>query len=98
MFKNLRKTKKKVVSIVFEGKKLHVEEGQTLAAALLSNGYFIFRDSKTSFNPRSVFCMMGICFECLMVIDGYRGQQSCLVQVKEGMEIELQKNNSKNEE
>ena len=97
MFKKLRKSKK-VVSIVFEGKKLHVEDGQTVAAALLSKGYFVFRDSKISFKPRSVFCMMGICFDCLMVIDGFRGQQSCLVQVKDGMEIKIQKNKSNNEE
>tara|TARA_B100001250_G_C19143463_1_gene504840 strand:- start:25 stop:312 length:288 start_codon:yes stop_codon:yes gene_type:complete len=95
MFRKLRKSKN-TVSIIFEGEKINVEDGQTVAAALLSRGYFVLRDSKINSNPRSVFCMMGICFECLMIIDGFRGQQACLVQVKEGMEIKLQKDVSKN--
>jgi hypothetical protein len=34
--------------------------------------------------------MMGVCFECLLVIDGEPSQQGCMVQVRPGMRIERQ--------
>jgi hypothetical protein len=34
--------------------------------------------------------MMGVCFECLAVVDGVTSQQTCLVEVKEGMKVERQ--------
>jgi predicted molibdopterin-dependent oxidoreductase YjgC len=35
--------------------------------------------------------MMGVCFDCLVVIDGRQDQQGCLVPVADGMEIETQR-------
>ncbi|MBK1710972.1 2Fe-2S iron-sulfur cluster-binding protein [Marichromatium gracile] len=40
--------------------------------------------------PRAPFCMMGVCFDCLAVIDGVPSTQSCLVTVQEGMQVERQ--------
>jgi predicted molibdopterin-dependent oxidoreductase YjgC len=34
--------------------------------------------------------MMGVCFDCLMEIDGVANQQACLVTVAEGMRINRQ--------
>ena len=39
---------------------------------------------------RAPYCMMGVCFECLMEIDGEPNQQGCLVIVREGMRIDRQ--------
>ena len=39
---------------------------------------------------RAPYCLMGVCFECLVEIDGVPNQQGCLAQVREGMRIERQ--------
>ena len=41
--------------------------------------------------PRAPYCMMGVCFDCLMTIDGVASRQACLVPVREGMRIERQR-------
>jgi sarcosine oxidase subunit alpha len=34
--------------------------------------------------------MMGVCFECLVTVDGVGNRQACLVHVREGMTVERQ--------
>ena len=40
--------------------------------------------------PRAPYCLMGVCFDCLVTIDGVGSRQGCLVAVREGMEVETQ--------
>src|SRR6218665_1805772 len=49
--------------------------GATVAAALLANGVTACRATPVSGAPRAPYCMMGICFECLVVIDGIGNRQ-----------------------
>ena len=58
------------VRIHFDGQPLDVSEGANLAAALLAAGVTVFRHTPVSGAPRAPFCMMGVCFDCLMEIDG----------------------------
>ena len=69
----------------FEGREMRAREGMTLAAALLANGEAVFRESPISGAPRGPFCLMGACFECLVVIDGKPGRQACMIEVVENM-------------
>ena len=78
------------ITISFEGTEIRVAPGQTVASALLAEGHLIFRNSVVRGQPRAAYCMMGVCFECLLVIDGQTSQQSCLIQVREGMDIRRQ--------
>ena len=80
------------VTIYFEGESLQVESENTVASALLSKGYLYFKKSLISGKPRAPFCMMGVCFECLLEIDGESSQQACLIRVRDGMKISRQKN------
>ena len=78
------------VSIIFEGDNIDVEKGQTVASALLVGGNTVFRSSVVSGQPRGPYCMMGVCYECLLEIDGNYSQQACMIQVSEGMDIKRQ--------
>jgi D-hydroxyproline dehydrogenase subunit gamma len=49
-----------------------------------------YRCSQVSTQPRAPLCMMGVCFECLVEIDGQANQQGCMVRVREGMRIRRQ--------
>ena len=89
MFKKQYKSHE-TVSIIFEGKRLNVEKGLTIAAALLVCGEAVFRSSVVSGQPRAPYCMMGVCFECLIEIDGIPNQRACMAPVREAMKIKRQ--------
>lgn len=78
------------VTVTFDGKALRVPKGASVAAALLAAGVERFRATPVSGAPRAPYCMMGVCFECLVEIDGVANRQSCLVPVAEGMAIRSQ--------
>ena len=78
------------VTILFEGGPIRAREGESVAAALLAAGILDFRTTPVSRAPRGPFCMMGACFDCLAVVDGVGGVQTCLVPVREGMRVERQ--------
>jgi hypothetical protein len=78
------------VTVYVQGQPVQVNAGESAAAAALLAGLSMTRRSPVNGTPRGPYCMMGVCFECLMVIDGIASRQACLVPVKEGMRIEPQ--------
>ena len=74
------------MNITVNGANIQVEEGTTLAAALLNDGVITIRTS-VSGEPRQPLCGMGVCFECRVTIDGEPHQRSCLIGVREGMNV-----------
>ena len=90
MFKRLDKNPEKQVSITINGKPFDVPAGETVAAAVLASGIGPTRTTPISNTPRAPFCLMGLCYECLMVINGSPNQRACKEYVTEGMIIESQ--------
>lgn len=78
------------VSITIGGVATEVLAGETLAAAMLRSGRLDFRTTAISGSPRSAYCMMGVCFDCLVTIDGQPNQQACMTVVQPGMRVERQ--------
>ena len=78
------------VTIYFEGTPLQVPKGLTVAAAILQAGTDATRITPLRHEERGPFCLMGVCYECLMEINGKANQQSCLIQVEEGMRVNRQ--------
>jgi predicted molibdopterin-dependent oxidoreductase YjgC len=78
------------VSFDFEGRQLNAPKGVTVAAALMQNQVLHFRDSPVSGQPRAPYCQMGVCFECLLQIDGVQNRQSCMTTIQDGMVIRMQ--------
>jgi len=90
MFKRVEKADGPTIAFTFEGKKLTGRPGDTVAAALLAAGERTFRASAVTESPRGPFCLMGVCFECLVEIDGIPNRQACMVAVTEGMSVRRQ--------
>lgn len=91
MFRPMRETAKAdALSFSFDGRPLTGRAGDTVAASLLANGITVCRETPVSGAPRAPYCLMGVCFECLVVIDGVGNRQGCLVPLSEGMRIETQ--------
>ena len=78
------------VEVVVDGAGVRVREGESVAAALLASGMRSCRTTTVSGAPRAPYCMMGVCFECLVEIDGVPNRQSCQITVEEGMQIRRQ--------
>jgi len=74
------------INIKINGSSRTVVEGTSVAAAILAHGIPNFRRSVTH-EPRGPLCGMGICFECLVTINGASHQRSCQVLCVEGMEV-----------
>lgn len=78
------------IDVEFDGRPLAVLGERSVAAALLAAGVSRFRSTPVSGAPRAPYCMMGVCFECLLEIDGVANRQACLVTVQAGMKIRSQ--------
>jgi predicted molibdopterin-dependent oxidoreductase YjgC len=76
------------VNVSFDGRPLVAVRGQNIGAALVSNGVTAWRSTRKNARPRGLFCGIGVCFDCLVTVDGEANQRACLVEVQEGMEIE----------
>ena len=76
----------KTVEVVLDGKPVSLPSEMSVAAALFAIGEMISRISPSSRKPCSPFCLMGVCFECMMEIDGIQ-RQACLTPVRQGMAI-----------
>lgn len=79
-----------LITVYVEGKPLTVHAHDSAAGAALKAGLGYTRTSPVTGEKRAPYCMMGVCFECLMVIDGIPSRQACMVRVREGMRIERQ--------
>ena len=90
MLKRLQKSQDKVVTFWFEKNPVQAQEGESVAAALLIAGVKYLRSAQVSAKPRMPYCWMGVCYECLLEIDGEQNQQSCLITVKDGMHVRRQ--------
>ena len=78
------------VAITVDGMAVTARTGDTVAAALLVAGIDHCRTTPVSGAPRAPYCLMGVCFDCLVTIDGVGSRQGCLVPVRQGMRVETQ--------
>jgi len=81
----------RAVRISFDGQSLCAYEGETVAAALLAAGRRVWRYSGGLGEPRGLFCGMGVCFDCVVQIDGRPNVRACQTLVQESMRIETQR-------
>ncbi|MER9025600.1 (2Fe-2S)-binding protein [Mesorhizobium sp. M0815] len=75
------------VHFTFDGASMRAERGDMLATALLAAGVHQVRHSVVSGAPRAPYCLMGVCFECLVTVDGVQNRQACLIEVDDGMTV-----------
>lgn len=82
--------KGKLVHFTYDGQKLQGYKGEPTAAALKAAGIMIHRYTKKEHTPRGVFCAIGRCTDCVMVVDGVLNVRTCVTPLKEGMKIQTQ--------
>ncbi|WP_299918417.1 (2Fe-2S)-binding protein [uncultured Roseobacter sp.] len=73
------------VTVIIDDATYNSKPGENLAALMLRNDLMPFRQNPADKTGRAPHCMMGICFECLVEVDGVPSTQACLVLVQDGM-------------
>ncbi len=79
------------IEIEVDGEQVAAYQGETIAAALIASGRQVFRRTARHDSPRGIFCGMGICFDCLMTVNGVRNVRTCVTPVEPGMKVETQR-------
>lgn len=94
MFRLIDNSAASLVEIGVDGQEVEVPAGVSLAAALFYLEAIPVRETLLSGSPRAPFCMMGVCFECLVEVDGIANQRACQVTVRPGMQVRRQRSAS----
>jgi predicted molibdopterin-dependent oxidoreductase YjgC len=76
------------IELTFDGKPLTAAPGQSVGAALVDAGIRSWRTTRHGGRPRGLFCGIGVCFDCLVTVDGRANQRACLVRARDGMALE----------
>lgn len=79
------------IEFLLDGETVRCPEGLTVAAALQRLGRRADRTTPRRGSPRSLFCGMGLCFDCVLIVDGRPGVRSCLEPVRPGMRVATQR-------
>lgn len=80
-------TSGRLVQIKLDGQVVEAREGEPLAAVFLRQDDMHTRRSFPSAQPRGPFCMMGVCFECVVHVEGLGATRSCQELVREGLSV-----------
>ena len=82
--------KGEMVTFTFDGKEIQGCEGEPIAAALKAAGVMVHRYTKKEHKPRGIFCAIGRCTDCVMVVDGVPNVRTCITPLKAGMDVRTQ--------
>ncbi len=74
----------------FDGRPVDAEPGQSVAAALIAAGHRSWRRTRIESAPRGVFCGIGVCFDCLVTVNGRPNVRACLAEAAPGDRVRTQ--------
>ena len=84
-----RRHRESDLTLMVNGRPVPAHAGETVHAALTAAGILGLRTSRSG-EPRGIFCGMGICYECLVTIDGVPHQRACMRVVQPGMTVVIE--------
>lgn len=78
------------VRITVDGESVEGIEGQSIAGVLLGSGRISWREAAVAGKPRGLFCGIGVCFDCLVTVDGVPDVRACQRRACDGDEVSSQ--------
>ena len=75
------------VQITVDDRPVECRDGETIAAALMQAGIDAWRTTRRGGTRRGLFCGIGVCFDCLVAVNGERPVRACLATVRPGDRI-----------
>ena len=82
--------KGRLVTFFYDGRPMQGYEGEPIAVALKAAGVMVHRHTKKYDRPRGVFCAIGRCTDCVMVVNGKPNVRTCVTPLEEGMTVQTQ--------
>lgn len=79
-----------LVTFTYNGTEIEGYEGEPIAAALKAAGLMVHRYTAKEHKPRGIFCAIGRCTDCVMVVDGVPNIRTCVTPLKAGMNVQTQ--------
>lgn len=80
----------KAITFTFDGIPVRAFEGETIAAALHAADIRALSKSRGRKRPRGLYCAVGNCASCYMVVDGRPNVKTCIELARDGMVVETQ--------
>jgi len=81
----------RAVTLIVDGAPLEAFCGESVAAALLASRRRALRTTSRRGEPRGLYCGIGLCFECVMTVDGRPNVRTCRTPVRDGMQVDTQR-------
>lgn len=78
------------ITFYYNGAELEGYEGEPIAAALKAAGVMVHRYTKKAHEPRGIFCAIGRCTDCVMIVDGKPNIRTCITPLSAGMHVKTQ--------
>ena len=91
MFRKISPPSTPPLTLSIDGKSVTAERGETVASVMMRQADPSCRHTPVHGSSRAPFCMMGVCFECLVEVDGQANCQACLLPVRAGMRVHRQR-------
>ncbi|KAF2413520.1 hypothetical protein B1729_09500 [Microbacterium sp. B35-04] len=73
--------------LTFDGRSIAFREGQTIGAALAAAGVSAWRTTRVTGEPRGLFCGIGVCYDCILTVDGARARRACVTPARDGQVV-----------
>ena len=83
-------SKGRSVEFTFDGNTLTGYEDEPIAVALKAAGLMVHRYTSKKRKPRGIFCAIGRCTDCVMIVDGRPNVRTCVTPLREGMDVRTQ--------
>lgn len=78
------------VVFTYDGVEMEGYEGEPIAMALKAAGVEVHRFTVKRHEPRGIFCAIGRCTDCVMVVDGKPNVRTCMTPLAAGMDVRTQ--------
>ena len=88
MFRKISPSGTPPLTLTIDGQPVTAERGETVASVLMRQSEPACRNTPVHGSPRAPFCMMGVCFDCMAIVDGVSSTQTCQVTVDQDMCVE----------
>lgn len=91
MFETHRISPKEKLAVTIDGIEHSARSGESVASVLMRSQVPWSQIHPVDGTVRNPYCMMGVCFECLVTINGVQAQRACMTEIQSGMTIQRRK-------
>jgi sarcosine oxidase subunit alpha len=77
------------ILVLLNGRPTKAYRGESIHSILVAAGIKSVRKSRSGDEERGPFCGMGVCYECLVTVDGKPNVRACMTEARDGMKVEF---------